>query len=147
MDDRVLLIRSDQSNNLFPNNSPYNFRVRLSNPLILEEECRIALLDYYSNDKITGKKDNRHELYLFCDVCSGDTTTFNNQFCLLRRIFPAKQNNWNYIFNPPIYLPLKKNEIFEIEFHIKDETGNDALFLTQPISMTIHLKKNTRYGF
>ena len=64
----------------------------------------------------------------------------NNQFSLLRRIFPTPDKTWNYIFSTSgYYLPVKKNEIRELEFHIKDENGQDA-FLKQPLSCTVHFK-------
>ena len=115
MMDHVILIQSDQSNLFFSNNKPYHFKIRLDEPLLLEEEWRISLLDFCSLEKVTVKKSNRHELYIFCDVCSGDNI-FNNQFSLLRRIFPTKPNNWNYIFSPPIYIPIKRMKFLNLNF-------------------------------
>ena len=138
--DHILCLRSNQSDLYYPNNTPYHFKIFLNKPLFLEGDWQIALLDFYSEEKISVSKKNRHELYIFCDACMGVNIS-NNQFSLLRRIFPTPDKTWNYIFSTPVYyLPVKKNEIRELEFHIKDENGQDATFLKQPLSCTVHFK-------
>ncbi|CAC5379511.1 unnamed protein product [Mytilus coruscus] len=138
MKDHKVFIRSDQSNTYYPGNTPFHFKVYLGIPLILEGEWEIGLLDFYSPEKIPNVKKNSHELYMFCDVCTG-VNVFHNQYSLLRQIFPTPQNNWKYIF-PPIFLPVKKTEIREIDIHIFDGTGQEASILKRNLSCTLQFR-------
>lgn len=134
--DHFILIRSNQSNEYFPNYTSYHFKVRLSDPLLLDGNWRIAIIDFYTKDKIIPVRRNNTELYLFCDIYSG-INVLNNRYSLLRRIF-----------SPPIYLPVsvKRSELYELEFHIKDENGEDASFLKSTSSFTLHLKRYPLYA-
>ena len=138
-DDYILFVRSDQYSSFYPENRPFHFKVHLHEPLYLEGKWEIAILDFYSDERISSVKKNRHELYIFCDVCT-NVSLFRNQYSLLRRIFPTNSNNWNNIFSLPIYLPVKKTEIRDIEIHIFDENGVEALFLSNPLSCTLRIR-------
>ena len=138
--DHVILVRSNQSNAYFPNNTTYSFKTYLNKPLYLNGEWEIALLDIHIEDKIT--KNNRHELYLCCDVCTG-VYVFCSQHSLLRRIFPAANNTWSNIFSVPIYLPVKNSVICELEFYIKDENGEDASFIKKKKTFVLHNSPKT----
>lgn len=137
MREHIVFIRSDQSNAYYPGNTPYHFKVYLNTPLLLEGQWDVALLDFYSKEKISAVK--KRELYLFCDVCTG-VNVFHNQYSLLRRIFPTPQNNWNYIFSSPIFVPVKKTEIREIEIHIYNESGQEASSLKENLSCTLQFR-------
>ena len=139
MKDHIVFIRSDQSNSHYPSNTPYHFKVYLSTPLLLEGQWDIGLLDFYSKEKSSAAKKSTRELYLFSDVCTG-VNVFHNQYSLLRRIFPTPQNNWNYIFSSPIFVPVKKTEIREIEIHIYSESGQEATFLKENLSCTLQFR-------
>lgn len=125
--DHIVFIRSNQSNSYYPSNKPFHFKVYLNVPLYLEGQWEVSILDFYSEEKISSAKKNRHQLFLFCDACMG-VNVFHNQYSLLRRIFPTSHNNWNYAFSHPIYVPVKKTEICEIEIHIFDEKGEEVVF-------------------
>lgn len=137
--DHILFLRSDQSNSFYPENTPYHFKVHLRDPLYLDGKWEVALLDFFTKESTT--KKNRHELYLFCDVCTGVTVFWHNQYSLLRRIFPNNSNNWNYVFAQPIFVRVKKTEIRDIEFHIYDETGKEASFLSDHFSCTLQVRQ------
>ena len=133
--EHIIFIRSDQSDAYYPNNSPFKFKVCLNEVLHLQGEWKLGILDFYIDQKVT--KKNNHQLYLFCDVCSGVNVFPNIQYSLFRRIFPTDMSTWNYIFSFPIYLPVKKNEIQVLEFLIKDEHGENASFLKNNLSFTL----------
>ena len=142
-DDHILFIRSDSSNSFYPENKPFHFKVNLGEPLYLEGNWEIALLDFYSNEKITMTKKNTHELYIFCDLCT-DVSLFQNQYSLLRRIFPTSQKTWNNIFSRPVFVPVKKTEIRDLEIHIFDENGEEASFLSSHLSCTPQIRTRNR---
>lgn len=90
--DHFILIRSNQSNEYFPNNTSHHFKVRLSDPLLLDGNWRIAIIDFYTKDKIIPVRRNNTELYLFCDIYSG-INVLNNRYSLLRRLFPTNKKD------------------------------------------------------
>lgn len=136
----TIFIRSDQSNDFFPENSPYHFKVLLRDPLYLHaSKWEVALLDFYTPEKINASKKNR-ELFIFCDACTGVTVYWHAYYSLLRRVFPTNQNNWNHVFAYPIFVPVKKTEIHELDFHIYDESGREASFLSKQLSFTLQVK-------
>lgn len=139
-EDHIIFLFNDQSNKYYPENIPSNFKVHLSDTLYLEGKWEIAVLDFYSKEKISTVKKTKHELYIFCDVCMG-VSLFHNEFSLLRRVFPTPNNTWNYVFSNPIFVPVKKTEIRDLEIHIFDESGEQASFLNQRLSCTLHIRK------
>lgn len=44
------------------------------------------------------------------------------------------------IFNSPLYVDVIKNEITNLEIVIRNREGNLASFLTNPLSLTLHIK-------
>lgn len=44
------------------------------------------------------------------------------------------------IFNSPLYVDVIKNEIANLKIVIKNREGKLALFLTNPLSLTLHFK-------
>ena len=145
--DQILFIDSEQSYTYYPENTPSHFKVHLSDILYLEGGVwDVALLDFYTEEKISKNKKNRHELYIFSDICMG-VNIFHNQFSLLRRIFPSSNNNWNYVFSNPVFVPVKKTEIRDIEIHILDENRKEATFLTQRLTCTLHIRNRQRLNY
>ncbi len=141
-DDHIIFICSDQSITYYPENKPFHFKVNLTDSIYLEgEKWEMAMMDFYT-PALMNKKGQR-ELYIFCDLCMG-VNVFHHQFSLLRRIFPTTSNNWNNIFSNPLYLPVKKSDIQDIEINILSESGEEASFLNQRLSFTLHIRKKQR---
>ena len=59
---------------------------------------------------------------------------------LLRRLINDHVGYWAEIYELPNYVPVKRSEITDIEFYIKDEAGNYASLLTNPVSITLHFR-------
>lgn len=57
---------------------------------------------------------------------------------VLRRIVFNGQTS--QIFHSPLYVDVIKNEIANLEIVIKNREGKLALFLTNPLSLTLHFK-------
>ena len=64
-EDHIIFLFNDQSNKYYPENIPSNFKVHLSDTLYLEGKWEIAVLDFYSKEKISTVKKTKHELYIF----------------------------------------------------------------------------------
>ena len=49
-----------------------------------------------------------------------------------------------FIFSP-FYLPILKQEIYELEFYIETEAGDLASFLSEPLMITLRFKSYPIY--
>lgn len=142
-DEHILFISSDQSLTFYPENKPFHFKVNLSESIYLPEgeTWEMGVVDFYT--PTVAKKNDTRELYILSDLCMG-VNVFHNQYSgLLRRIFPTL-NSWNNVFSHPLYVPVKKTEIHDLEVHILTERGEDASFLTQRLSFTLHIRSKKR---
>lgn len=59
---------------------------------------------------------------------------------LLRKLQVNSSNNWDVIFEAGHYIPLKINNIADIDIYITTKEGVLASFLDQPSSVTLHFK-------
>ncbi|MCG8113111.1 MAG: hypothetical protein N0E59_20360 [Candidatus Thiodiazotropha taylori] len=84
------------------------------------------------------KKDDE-AVYVFANICK-DSILDGTEKPLLRRLQMNEKNGWSYIFDKPIYLPVKRKEIIELEIYIKAVDGAFATFLESPAYMTLHFK-------
>lgn len=145
--DRYVYVKSDESDRYFPDNKAYKFRVHLSTPLIFDGFWKIALVEFYAqldNQPKKSKSINNDILYISSDICKESIVQGNEQ-PVLRRLWKNSASAWNYIFEVPHYLPVKKREITEFEISIKCEDDEKlATFLHSPLYLTLHFK---RYPF
>lgn len=88
------------------------------------------------------KKDD-DAIYVFTNICK-DSILMVQKKTLLRRLQMNDKNGWSYIFDNPIYIPVRRKELIEFEVYIKAVDDLFATFLESPSYLTLHFK---RYPF
>mgnify|MGYP000216593981 CR=1 FL=1 len=132
-----IVLRSSESQNLFPDNKPYSFTVELPKWLNFPDmsSCILQLSEFYASGV---GNDTQKELFVFCNVC--ETSVVGEQYRpLLRRIF--LEGDKNHIFLRPYEVPIKDNGFRSLSFEIKDKDYQPAFLLTGEVSMTIEFKQ------
>ena len=133
--DRHIIVQSNESNDHFPTNTPYHFRIHLESPIFLQGHWLVALIEFHANS--IKKKDVA--LYIYSNLCK-ETIVHGKELPLLRRIAHNSENQWSFLYKTSIYMPVKQRDIYEFEVYIKDAEGNLATFLKEPTVLTLHLK-------
>ena len=137
--DRYVYIQShDDTKDYFKDNEPYNFKLPLKSPLILTGTWKVGLTAFYTNITRTSKLGDA-TLYVYCNFCKASNVQGQLQK-LLRRVPVTKQSKWEHIFQNVYYVPVSKEEIYEMEFYIKIRDGNYASFLTKPVAIELYFK-------
>lgn len=136
-----LLMDSDNSKNLiyYPDNKPWNFKVLFDNPLNLSGKWNVALTDVFIRDG--SKTLYVNNLYVYCNVAGESIVNGEHRQSLLRMLHYVKKGNWTHKYAIPYYMNVNRSQIVEIEIHIKDRHANDASFLKQPVSLTLHFRQ------
>lgn len=131
------IVSSDSSLHLYPENKAYHFKCHLNTPLHLEGVWRVALLEA----NVSAKKQMKtlKPLYVYSNIC-GESIVDGDQEPLLRKLQVSSSNNWDVIFEAGHYIPLKINNIADIDIYITTKEGVLASFLDQPSSVTLHFK-------
>jgi hypothetical protein len=138
--DRYLYIKSDESNDYFSDNQVYRFKVHLSLPLLLNGKWKVGLAEFYTADNSKSRTKTTDTLYVYTDLCK-ESIVHGVEQPLLRRLDKNKKNGWEYTFETPYYLPVKKKELREFQIYIKLSDGSYASELKEPLNLTLHLKQ------
>jgi len=125
-----MIINSNKNLDIYPHNRPHKFRTYLQTPITLKSKWKVALVDI--------KLSATNDLYIYSNIC-GDTIVDGNKQPLLRRICCSSQTD-HYQFDQLTYIPVTKSELRDIEFFITDEQGNQASFLKNQVSITLHFR-------
>lgn len=142
--DRYLYVKSDESDHYFTQNQVYHFKVHLKVPMYLSGFWKVGLVEFQGQRSSKARKSKTDEaIYIFTNICK-DSILDGVEKPILRRLEMNDRNGWNYIFDSPIYLPVKRTELIEFEVYIKAEDGSFATFLDSPVHLTLHFK---RYPF
>lgn len=140
MTDKYIYVQSDESNDYFPDNHMYRFKVHLNTPMSLKGFWKVALVEFHVQGKATGGV-----LYVYTNMCK-ESIVHGEEKTLLRRLEKNKKSEWNYLFDTPFYLPVEKKELREFEIYIKLKDGTYATQLTSPVNATLHLKRYPFFG-
>ena len=135
--EKFVYINSDDSDDYFKHNTPYKFKIHLKTPLILKGTWKVALVEFFAKTSSTNVQSRNKILHVFCNISRESLLNCELQ-PILRRFRNTKQNEWNYIFKSPFYIPLAKHEIYELEVYIKTFDGEFASFLQHPLMLTLH---------
>lgn len=66
----ILYLKSDESNNYFPENKPWHFKVHLKSPLTLEGKWKVALLEFQASaSKTKTLYSSNQTLFVFSNIC------------------------------------------------------------------------------
>lgn len=136
----IIVVSSEDGKGLFTDNKPYDFRVKLNQRIRLDHNWVIAITEFTSSERIDSHKNP--ELFIFSDICQ-NSFIGNNEHPLLRRTYFDNAKQRNVIYNTPYYIQVRQGEIQQIHFYIKDDKGQDASFLQEKVTITLHLKKRS----
>ncbi len=138
--DRYLTLRSTDSLELYPGNTPYNFRVNLNEPLYFEKQWMVALCDITIQNWAVNKRGDCKDIYVCSSMCV-PSFVGESQEPLLRRIcLRGIKRERHFAFPHLYYIPLKVQHLQSLDLYIKEANGESASFLTGPVSVTLHLK-------
>ena len=135
--DRYIYIKSDESKSYFTDNQTYRFNIHLKLPLYLTGVWKVALVQFRAKEKAKSKATEA--IYIYSELCK-ERIVYGEERPLLRRLGKNKKVEWNYIFDNPFYVTVKRGEVREFEIYIKDENDIHASVLTRPAYLTLHLK-------
>jgi len=128
-------ISSNKSLEYFPHNTAYKFSSHLNSPLFLNGHWRVALVE----TDISSNISKAESIYLYSNVC-GESIVDGEQKPLLRRLSAISMGNWSNIFEVPHYVPVKVNDIYNIDIYITDGQNHLASFIDIPSTVTLHFK-------
>jgi len=114
MDEFYIMLNSNHSKDIYKN-SPYNFRVKLNNPLRLKHGWKVGLCQY--------KSETVNNVYICTNICTS-TTVGEKQLNVLRHVM----DNLNEI--TPYYLPINTDYIDVIHIYILNPSTEQLI--TQP---------------
>lgn len=144
--ERYVYICDGDSSQYFNDNTPYKFKVQLKTPLNFDGYWKVSLreLSLKQDSKLRGK-DVSNTLFIYSNICK-ESILNGSEYALLRRVDRSSRTSWQYIFESPFYLPLKRNEFQELEFVIKTADGKNASFIASPVYITLHFKRYPFYS-
>ena len=126
-----MVLKSSDSPLFHPNNQPYNFRVHLPKPLILNGVWTVSLLEF-SLDPGQTKQRGLPEVFLCSNICE-DTIVGDKEMPLIRRVYLEKEN---IIYQCPYEVPIKLGQFQDVHMYIRD-----ASFLFGEVTVTLLLRK------
>ena len=139
MMDRYLYVQSEESNTYFDDNITTRFRVQLNFPLYLPGVWKVALVEFHATEKAKSTRKADEGLYIYTDICK-ESILYGEERPLLRRLEKSSRGKWDYILDPPFYVPVTRNELREFEVYIKGERDEEATHLQKPVHLTLHFK-------
>ena len=129
-----LHLTSNDSASYYPTNSPFDFTVNLPTVLPLEggrDRWKIALTDF----KLVGRKWNRRDLYVYCDLASHDTYVSDCYRPLLRIVDKSGE------IKRPSYTSVSRENVRRIRVYIRDKRERMPDIPAESVRCTIHLKR------
>lgn len=137
--ERYIYVKSDESSEYFDHNKTYKFKVHLQLPLYFYGKWKVALVQFHATEK--GKSSSKADegLYVYTDLCK-ESIVYGEERALLRRLEKTEKGKWDYTFDTPFYVPVKK-ELREFEIYIWREHDKDATELNKPVYLTLHFKQ------
>ena len=127
MNQIYLYIKSDDSLQFYPQNTPNDFTVELPEIINLKGKWAIALLDIYIKDTLTDP------IYILTDICEQSVQN-GNLNPILKVIYPDCVH-----FSNLHYIPVKVSSLKRISIYIRGgSTGKDPI-LTNIVNLSLHL--------
>ena len=133
-----MVLASDDSKSMYPNNKPHDFRVHLSTPVSLTGYWTVSLLEI-GIERGQGYTFPTSELFVYANLCD-NTVLGGHDVPLLRRVW-VKDNKQNIIYHMPYDVPLRMGQFQDVHIYINDSQGKQASFIRDKVSVTLHLKK------
>ena len=136
----IIFTSSRDSLEYFPDNTNDDFRLHLSEPLQLEGEWVVSLVEIY-----LPRLESRLPVNLI-DVCSPlcrDVTTGESKEPVLRRVDAWQEDDAMVRFERALYVPVAHRTVSDIRIYLRDVDGKRAPFVNTPTYCTLDL---TRIG-
>ena len=130
-----IVLSSDDVNNLYPNNNPYDFRIQFNKQMQLDGYWVIAVTEFTTTDWDDITK--QEELLVCSDICQNTFVGFA-EIPLLRRVYISDKKQGNIVYNYPYYIPIKTGNVQQIHVYKTDRRGLPATFLTGRVTVTLH---------
>ena len=136
--DRYVYVKSDESEAYFDNDKTYKFKVHLQLPLYFYGKWKVALTEFHATEFV--KSSNIGRIYVYTNLCK-ESIVFGEERPLLRRLEKNRKAKWDFTFDTPFYIPVKKQEFREFKIYIKRDRDKDATELNNPMYLTLHFKQ------
>ena len=129
--EHYLYVSSEDSLDFYPDNTPHHFKIHLRNPLQWRGFWKTGLIEFHaaSTGHVTSKTIKTVDsemLYVFCKV-GKESMVHGQQLPVLRKMHYNMLEDVNYVYESPIYVPVKKEEVYDLEFVIKMKNGCDPV--------------------
>lgn len=131
------IVSSSSSLQYFPQNKAYHFQCHLNTTLNLEGIWKVALLE--ASVSTSKSLKTRKSICVYSNIC-GESIVNGDREPILRKLQANSLSNWDIIFETGQYMPVKTNNITDIDIYITTEEGLLASFLDQTSSFTLHFK-------
>ena len=142
--DRYIYVKSDESDEYFADNETYKFKVHLQLLLYFYGKWKVALVQFHAAEKGKSSSKDNEGLYVYTDL-GKESIVYGEERSLLRRMHRNVKGKWDYTFDTPFYVPVKKQEVQEFEIYIKRERDVNATQLIKPVYLTLHFKQYPFY--
>lgn len=127
-----LFLSSTDSLAFFPNNKAIDFHVEFSEALNLSGRWTCALTQIAFKDELVS------DIVVLCDIC--ESSYINNTRLPVLRVIPQSNSNV-FIFTQPFRLNISRDEIKRLRLYIRTTTLEEPLFLSQPVTCSLHLRR------
>ena len=107
----------------------------MSTPLVLNGFWKVAVVEV----NISSNLSKTESIYLNSSICEESIVEGEKQ-PLLRRVMSVDTGNWNTIYQLPHYVPVKTNEIFDIDVYRTNSRNEFASFINHDTTVTLHFK-------
>ena len=112
--DLYVYIKSNESDPYFSDNLVHNLKVHFNVPLIFSGFWKVGLAEFTAKMSTPSLSNQSSAIYIYSNICKCSIVD-GVEKPLLRRLEPNEKHGWNYIFENPIYLPLKTSELINLK--------------------------------
>ena len=134
--DFFIFLSFEDSLSYHQDNTPSNFVVELKERLQLIGEWEVGICDFFCSETISQK------FCIFSDIVDYSYAR-NSLEPLLLTLIPSNSSS-SYIFPKIFHFPINVNSLTRIRIYIKDNQLWLLSTLTDPVSVTLHFRKQRK---
>lgn len=138
-----IVVNSTLQQAVYPNNKPYNFKVILTEPLKLEGDWSVALVDIVWHNKFQSSDTEILRMFIESNIVVPTQVTSQKRQ-VLATVPILTTRNARMFYEPRLkhYVRLGNvDNLQELEFYIKYETGSFITSFERDVSITLHFQK------
>jgi len=143
MDQFYIHLSSTDSEDVYPHNTPADFRVQLPERVRFQGvwQCALAEIQYLSESSIT--KTIPTCLWVSSNVCCASIVG-NTKVPILRRLTSVlgTYTTYEYTLQHLHYYPVNLTELDVIHIYINTDDGKRASFLSGTLKVTLHFRQS-----